>query len=145
MDDEIRAAFAEVWRAIEHVRDWIRRVTESQEVDHKTNGRIRDRQYAEWDALIAEVELLRTDVRRMERSMMPHAPDSQNERIRRAVDAATAAFTDVLFEMLPPDRAALKSRFQAALGNLFAEVIGGATVMAANAVAGVALDPAARM
>jgi hypothetical protein len=64
--------------------------------------------------------------------------ESQSERIFRKVNELTAAFAEVLFEMLPPDRQPLKDRFTKALGDLLAEVIGGSTVMAAGVV--VALD-----
>lgn len=105
----------------------------------RDNAAWRSHWSAELDALIAEVALLTIAVRALEeRTTMPDDQRSQNERIREAVQAANDAFVEVLFELLPSDRQAIKERFRETLGTLWAEVIGGATTMAAGTV--VALD-----
>lgn len=116
------------WLARHHDREW------------KDAGAWRTQWTAELDALIAEVELLKVAVRALEQesttTMTTPVSDqrSQNERIMAAVLAASNAFSDVLFDLLPPDRQPLKQSFQKALGNLWAEVLGGATTMAAGTV-----------
>jgi hypothetical protein len=120
------------WLSMHHEREW------------KDAAAWRTQWSAELDALEIEVALLKTAVETLEResatAMTVPGSDqrSQNERIREAVQAASDAFVEVLFDLLPPDRMPLKVRFQKTLGNLWAEVLGGATTMAAGTV--VALD-----
>lgn len=109
------------WMAERHEREW------------KDAAAWRTQWAAELDALEIELGLLR---QALEQHIM--ADKSQNERIYDAVQAASNAWVDVLFEMLPADRQQFKPRFQTTMGTLWAEIIGGSTVMAAGAV--VALD-----
>lgn len=129
MDDDTRAAIEAVWARI-------RRLSEMHEVEWKTAARWRDQWGAELDALIAEVSLLTADIRELQRKHTMTQP-SQSERIMAAVRNLTSAFSDILFDLLPPEKEPLKARFNQVLGDLLAEVIGGASVMAAGAVVGV--------
>lgn len=120
------------WLSMHHEREW------------RDAAAWRTQWSAELDALEIEVALLRTAVQTLEQesaATMTRSnadPRSQDERIREAVQAASDAFVEVLFDLLPPDRMPLKERFQKTLGTLWAEVLGGATTMAAGTV--VALD-----
>lgn len=113
------------WFASQHDREW------------KDAAAWRTQWTAELDALEVEVAVLTTAVRALEQHMT-ETNESQHERIYRKVNALTAIFAEVLFELLPPERQPLKERFTTALGDLLAEVIGGSTTMAAGVV--VALD-----
>jgi hypothetical protein len=139
MDAETQAAIAQLTARLETVQrnaaERIRWLSEQHEAEWRDAAAWRSQWTAELDALEIEVGLLKIAVQESEQ----HMPDkSQNERIYEAVQAASNAWVDVLFEMLPADRQHFKPRFQTTMGTLWAEIIGGSTVMAAGAV--VALD-----
>jgi hypothetical protein len=138
MDAEIDAALTQLETRLEAVRrdaaERIRWTSERHEREWKDAAAWRTQWTAELDALIVEVGLLKIAVQALEQRM----PDkSQNERIYEAVQAASNAWVDVLFEMLPADRQPFKERFQKTMGTLWAEIIGGSTVMAAGVIVGI--------
>lgn len=139
MDAETHAAIATLAERLEAVRAdaaaRIRWLSEQHEREWKNAARWRSNWTAELDALEIELGLIKDAVRALEQ----HMPEkSQNERIYEAVQAASNAWIDVLFEMLPPDRMPFKPRFQSTMGTLWAEILGGTTTLAAGAV--VSLD-----
>lgn len=135
MDAETHAAIERLAARLEAVRAdasaRIRWLSEHHEHEWKNAAAWRSQWTTEVDALILEMQLLKAAVHTLEQSM---PEKSQNERIYEAVQAASNAWIDVLFEMLPADRQHFKPRFQATMGTLWAEIIGGSTVMAAGAV-----------
>jgi len=135
MDAETQAAIERLAARLEAVaRDMAGRIrwyAEQHEREWRNAAAWRTQWSAELDALLAEVALLTGSVRALEHAM---SGESQHDRIFRKVNALTVAFADVLFELLPPDKEPLKERFTNVLGDLLAEVIGGATTMAAGAV-----------
>jgi hypothetical protein len=137
MDAETQAAIERLATRLEAVhRDVAGRVrwlSEHHEREWKDAAAWRTQWTTELDALILEVELLKSAVRALEQNM-GDTNESQSERIYRKVNELTRAFADVLFEMLPDERQPLKDRFTASLGDLLAEVIGGSTTMAAGVV-----------
>ena len=138
MDAETQAAIERLATRLEwvarDVQERVRWLSEHHEREWKDAAAWRTQWAAELDALIVEVGLLRV-------AMEQHVSDTnetQHERIYRTVNDLTAAFADVLFDLLPPEKQPLKVRFTTSLGNLLSEVLGGATVMAAGVV--VSLD-----
>lgn len=141
MDAETQAAIERLAARLEAVRadaaERVRWMAEQHEREWRDAAAWRTQWTAELDALEIELGLVRQAVHALEQHMST-PNETQNERIYRKVNELTVAFAGVLFEMLPPDRQPLKDRFTTSLGDLLAEVIGGATTMAAGVV--VALD-----
>lgn len=139
MDAETQAAFQQLADRLDAVREdvaaRIRWLSEHHEREWQNAVAWRSQWAAELDLLILEVDLLKAAVRALEQYIM--AGKSQNERILDAVQAASDAWVDVLFEMLPADRQPFKARFQTTMGTLWAEIIGGSTVMAAGVIVGI--------
>lgn len=140
MDAETLSAIERLATRLEAVqRDVAGRVrwlSEHHEREWKDAAAWRTQWTTELDALILEVELLKSAVRALEQHMHD-TNESQSERIYRKVNELTRAFADVLFELLPDERQSLKDRFTKSLGDLLAEVIGGSTTMAAGVVIGI--------
>jgi hypothetical protein len=134
MDAETQASIAQLTARLETVQrnaaERIRWLSEQHEAEWRDAAAWRSQWTAELDALELEVGLLKLTLEQY----MSNPNESQHERIVRKVNELTAAFAEVFFEMLPPDRQPLKERFSKALGDLLAEVIGGSTVMAAGVV-----------
>ncbi len=141
MDAETQAAIERLTARLEGVAkgaaERIRWLSEHHEREWKDAAAWRSQWAAELDALIVEVGLLKLAIRTLEQNMTTNPNETQHERIYRKVNELTASFAEVLFELLPPDRRPMQARFSAALGDLLAEVIGGATTMAAGVVVGI--------
>lgn len=142
MDDHTRRAFERLSDRLGETESRLNTLWNTYHAEQRTADRARQRAYAELDAWIVEVQLLqggqRNHEHRLKQLESEQHVQSQSERIMAAVQAATDVFTDVLFALLPDDRAPMKARFAKALGDLFTEVISGSTVMASGVV--VALD-----
>lgn len=141
MDAETEAAIKQLTDRLEWVAqdaaERIRWLARHHEREWKAAAAWRTQWTAELDALIAEVNILKVAVDTLEQHMVnqiDESQESQNARIYRKVNDLTVTFADVLFDLLPPERQPLKERFTKSLGNLLAEVLGGATTMASGVV-----------